>query len=603
MSINNVFSRIKREIGIKKCVVIDGNIGDVFLNERNKMLNIQDYVSEIMKDLEFEDILYWDRVSGLTGNTSNLKLTDDVEVTGDEYDFEDEEVQATTSFKTPSEVFNIIFKNMTKIDLKTAFILNWGDYVFSSQNQFDNDEKENLTLLGKALKDKKVEFLNDDVNESTIVILVNKLSNFPISFYQGNPEVSIITMQKPDRKEREKMIKKLEHQFRVKLSPGETILTCDKSKQYVDMLDDFTNREILQMSKLSRKEERMTFDKLFYLFMYGEKDNPWENLDYDRVRKIKSILSDKVVGQNEAIEKIEKVVVKAFMGLTGLHKSSSRSMPKGVLFFVGPTGVGKTELSKQLAHFLFGREDAFIRFDMSEFAQENSDQKLIGAPPGFVGYEEGGQLTNAVKEKPFSVILFDEIEKAAKPNPRILDIFLQILEDGRLTDSKGETVYFSETVIVFTSNLGASQVVSKSNKEEVADEFISIVKNYFDNELNRPEILGRIGYRNIVPFNFILDKDFQAQIANSKLIPIQKGIYEKYKINLVFDDQVKLINYILKDADIAKGGRDILNAINDNLLDELSMFMFENKNDLGIYRDADIRASVEKGKLEFEFEL
>lgn len=128
-----------------------------------------------------------------------------------------------------------------------------------------------------------------------------------------------------------------------------------------------------------------------YLFKYGEKENPWEKLEQARVKNIKKELADRVVGQDEAIEKIEKTVVKAYMGLTGLHKTSSRSMPKGVFFFVGPTGVGKTELSKALAKFLFGDEQACIRFDMSEYAQENSDQKLIGAAPGYVGYEEGGQ--------------------------------------------------------------------------------------------------------------------------------------------------------------------------------------------------------------------
>ena len=610
MALSTTFNRLKREIGIKKCVIVEGNVGDVYLNDKKQIVDLKQYLMDMLKAMDYDDVLYWDRIDGVDGDVSRLDVVDKVEVEGDAYSFDDDEEetpkeeQKTGSglFKEPAEIFNIIFKNLKKPNKKIAFVLNWADYLFSAGGQLPPDERELLTLLGKAIKDKKVDYLSSEVNESTIVLITSKLSMFPISFYQGNPEVACLTLSRPDREEREKMLEKIESGFEVKLKPGESLLTCDKKNEYIDMLDDFTNREIIQMARLSRKEGKMPFEQLYLLFKYGEKDNPWEKLDYKAVQNIKKILGERVVGQEEAIAKIEKVVVKAYMGLTGIHKSSSRSAPKGVLFFVGPTGVGKTELSKALAKFLFGDEQACIRFDMSEYAQENSDQKLIGAPPGYVGYEEGGQLTNAVREKPFSIILFDEIEKAAKPNPRILDIFLQILEDGRLTDSKGETVYFSESVIIFTSNLGASEVSDSGSNEDVAEEFIKIVKNYFDNEIKRPEILGRIGYSNIVPFNFINNKEFAIKIAKSKLRPVQKAILEKYRIDLEFEDELKFINYILGGADSSKGGRDILNAINDKLLDELAMFMFENKQDLSSFKGAKILVKTTKDGLDFSFE-
>lgn len=609
MALSTTFNRLRREIGIKRCILLDGNVGDVYLNAKRQIVDLKQFLMDMLKEMDYDDVLYWDRIDGIDGDISRLSVIDDVEIAGDTYDFDDEEdVQLQESpsgsgqFKEPSEIFNIIFKNLKKPNRKTAFVLNWADYLFSTGGQLQPDERELLTLLGKAIKDKKVEYLSAEVNESTVILITSKLALFPISFYQGNPEVSCLTLSKPDREEREKMLEKIESGFDVKLNPGEALLTSEKKNEYIDMLDDFTNREIIQMARLSRKENRMPFEQLYLLFKYGEKDNPWEKLDYQAVKDIKKILGERVVGQEDAIEKIEKVVVKAYMGLTGIHKSSSRSAPKGVLFFVGPTGVGKTELSKALAKFLFGDEQACIRFDMSEYAQENSDQKLIGAPPGYVGYEEGGQLTNAVKEKPFSIILFDEIEKAAKPNPRILDIFLQILEDGRLTDSKGETVYFNESVIIFTSNLGASEVSSSGTNEDIAEEFIKIVKNYFDNEIKRPEILGRIGYSNIVPFNFIRDREFTIKIAKSKLRPVQKAILEKYRIDLEFEDELRFINYILGGADSGKGGRDILNAINDKLLDELSMFMFENKRDLSILKGTKILVKTTEKGLKFSFE-
>lgn len=607
MSLQNSFNKIKRSAGIKKCVMIDGNVGDVYLDEKNKIVTLREFLEAMFKDMDYQDIVYWDRVEGATGAVDKLTLTDKVEVEGDSYDLDDEEekdINPKTQqglFKSPAEILNIVYKNVIDKKRKVAFIINWSEYLFSA-NGLSDDERQNITLLGKALKDRKVDYLNSDCNESVVVIILNKASGMPLSFYQGNPEVEIVTLQKPDREERKQIIQKIEDSFEVKLKTGTTSLLDPENIECIDMLEDFTNREIIQLSRMSRKEDKMTFDKLFYLFKYGEKENPWEKLEQSRVKNIKKELSERVIGQEEAISKIEKTVVKAYMGLTGLHKTSSRSMPKGVFFFVGPTGVGKTELSKALAKFLFGDEQACIRFDMSEYAQENSDQKLIGAAPGYVGYEEGGQLTNAIKEHPFSVVLFDEIEKAAKPNPRILDIFLQILEDGRLTDSKGETVYFSDTIIVFTSNLGANQVAMSSDKEAVAKEFIKIVKDYFDNELKRPELLGRIGYNNIVPFNFIQDREFQYKICKNKLKPVIRGIEEKYKLELEFEKEMDAIEYILKSVDSSKGGRDILNAINDRLLDPLAMFLFENKDDLRSLKGSKLVTKLGKNGFEFSFD-
>ncbi len=602
MSITNAFNRIKREAGVKRCIIVEGNVNDVYLLGRE--LNCaKDAIKKILKDSGYEDVVVWDRITGIEGDVSSLKLTeDDEEEEGDEYDIGDVDLpsnDARGSCRALRDVFNLIERTMTDRTHRTAFILDWSEYLFSTGGQLDVDDREYLTLLGKSLRD-IVPRYNDPEKQSTIVLIVSKASMVPLSFYSGNPEVSIVTLTKPDLEERRQMLKKVSTGFRIEDEGG--ITESRRFEDYVDMLNEFTNREIIQMANLSRYEKDLTFEKLYYLFRYGEKENPWEKLDPAKIKKMKKILKERVIGQDQAIDHVYETIVKAFMGVTGLHKSSSRAMPKGVFFFVGPTGVGKTELSKALAKFLFGDESACIRFDMSEYSQENSDQKLIGAPPGYVGFEEGGQLTNAIRDRPFSVVLFDEIEKAAKPNPRILDIFLQILEDGRLTDNRGETTYFSDTIIIFTSNLGASEVKNSPDQERVADEFVRIVKDYFDNELKRPEILGRIGYENIVPFNFINDPKFAENILKSKIEPVRRGIQEKYEINLEIEDWKRFSSYILAGADVSKGGRDILNALDSRLLTPLAMRLFENCEDLDRLKGATLYAFVKDDKLDFKFD-
>ena len=236
----------------------------------------------------------------------------------------------------------------------------------------------------------------------------------------------------------------------------------------------------------------------------------------------------------------------------------SGTRPRGVMLFAGPTGVGKTELAKSMAREIFGTEEAMIRFDMSEYSQSHSDQRLLGAPPGYVGYDAGGELTNAVKSKPFSILLFDEIEKA---NPTILDKFLQILDDGRMTDSKGETVYFTECFLVFTSNIGMNSGDVSDGKEclAYADLEKMVVKAL--RETWRPEFVNRIG-QNVIVFDYIREKQAEA-ILKKQLCKVCAAVYEQNHISIVWKDESDFYQKIRAHCieNLQYGGRGIGNAV------------------------------------------
>ena len=212
----------------------------------------------------------------------------------------------------------------------------------------------------------------------------------------------------------------------------------------------------------------------------------------DRLLGGEEALQKRVVGQDHAVKKVLDAVFEARSGL------NKKGQPMGSFFFLGPTGTGKTELSKALAEFLFGDESALLRFDMSEFKEEHSVALLYGAPPGYVGYEEGGLLVNKIRQTPYSVVLFDEIEKAHKS---VFDLFLQILDEGKLHDRLGRVGDFSNALILFTSNIGAQQIVEKFNSGVIPEnnELMDIMQGYF-----RPEFLARL--TEIVPFSPITDK-------------------------------------------------------------------------------------------------
>ncbi|HWB60575.1 MAG TPA: AAA family ATPase, partial [Chthoniobacteraceae bacterium] len=256
--------------------------------------------------------------------------------------------------------------------------------------------------------------------------------------------------------------------------------------------------------------------------------------------------------------------------------------PIGSFIFLGPTGVGKTELSRALAEFLFDDENAMIRIDMSEYMEKHTVARLIGAPPGYVGYEEGGQLSEAVRRKPYSVVLFDEIEKA---HGDVFNVLLQVLDDGRITDGQGRTVDFKNTVIIMTSNIGSQYILDDSDSAEREKRVMEALRAHF-----RPEFLNRVD--EIIIFDRLTDKDL-SKIVEIQLARLTKRLAAQ-KITLVLTDAAKLL-LAREGYDPVYGARPLKRVIQRSLLDPLSLEILAGK-----FREGDtVHIGAKDGKLTF----
>jgi ATP-dependent Clp protease ATP-binding subunit ClpB len=287
-------------------------------------------------------------------------------------------------------------------------------------------------------------------------------------------------------------------------------------------------------------------------------------------------LSERVIGQREAITAVSNAVRRARAGL------QDENRPIGSFIFLGPTGVGKTELSRALAEFLFDDENAMIRLDMSEYMEKHTVARLIGAPPGYVGYEEGGQLSEAVRRKPYCVVLFDEIEKA---HPDVFNVLLQVLDDGRITDGQGRTVDFKNTVIIMTSNIGSQFIIDASERAERNRRVMEALRNHF-----RPEFLNRVD--EIIIFDRLTDKEL-TKIVEIQLARVLRRL-EQQHLELTLSEGAKRL---LADEgyDPVYGARPLKRVVQRRLLDPLSLALLEGK-----FMPGDrIRAEVEAGELVF----
>ncbi len=371
------------------------------------------------------------------------------------------------------------------------------------------------------------------------------------------------------------------------------VLSIDKEKEEAVRVQDFEkaanlrDKENETKKKLEKEKQKWEDRNTKSVSVLTEEDIadvisswtgiPVKKLTQDENEKLKNLektLHERVIGQNESVEAVAKAIRRGRAGL----KDPNR--PIGSFLFLGPTGVGKTELSKALAETLFGNENAMIRIDMSEYMEPHSVSKLIGSPPGYVGFDEGGQLTEKIRRKPYSVILLDEVEKA---HPDVMNMLLQILDDGRLTDAQGRTVNFKNTVIIMTANIGARLITDKNmlgfsnnnNKNEETQKEYETIKKDVMGELKkqfRPEFINRID--EIIVFHKLNNEDIR-KIMDIMLNQLISRLKEQ-EIDIEIDESVKKL-LIEKGVDIKYGARPLKRTIQNILEDKIAEAMLDGK--------------------------
>ena len=609
-------------------IVLTGNVNDQYpiINEREQRIqgfcSLDVYLARVSYGFGYQGIICYDPIEGfhhihglqLKGNVISEIERITQEVKNENRDQQNSVLNLTKRKNAQGDISlipdnfqdaaHIIYLLMSRCSFSVSVIVSFSSRMMARPDDLDADERMTFMYLQNgavnARKNRAGDSSNTDSNKAIIqnqlYLIADKLNDLPAWYSLAHPALKNINIPKPDYRMRGQIISSYASSF-----PGYSNATPDEQKifndTFVGLSEGFSTQDIARVFQIARMNSLNIrgIDKAIMLYKHGVQDNPWLKLDVKRLAEAENFVKRRVLGQDPVVRSAVDIVKRAAMGMSGLQHSGSSSKPRGILFLAGPTGTGKTELAKALTELVFLDERNMIRFDMSEYRQEQSDQRLLGAPPGYVGYEAGGQLTNAMREHPFSVLLFDEIEKA---HPSIMDKFLQILEDGRITDGRGETVYFQDCLIIFTSNLGitipssGNPSVRKQNVsyakdkdyETVRNKVLDGVKHYFNDELGRPELLNRIG-NNILVFDYIREDSIEP-ILKKQIRNIATNLWGEKHIRLTVSESAvnDLKEFAKADLPKGQGGRGIGNMVEEMLINPLARYMFDH----AIIRDTSI---------------
>ena len=599
------------EPGVGKTAIVEGlaqkiNLGDVpevLKNKRVVSLDISGMVAGAKYRGDFEERI--------------KKALGEVKKAGDVILFIDEihTIVGAGSAEGAIDAANILKPMLARGEIQLVGATTIGEYRkyiekdsalerrFSPVTVNEPTEKDTITIL-KGIRDKYEAHHNVKITDEAIEAAVTLSERYINDRFLPDKAIDLIdeasskarlqTYNEPEelknmQEEIDRITKDKEEAVRSqKFEKAATLRDEEKAlkEKYEEKEKSWKNQNTKKVVKIT--EENIADVISLWTGIPAKKISEDEN---QRLRNLEKSLHERVIGQNEAVEAVSKAIRRGRVGL----KDPNR--PIGSFLFLGPTGVGKTELSKALAESLFGDESAMIRIDMSEYMEAHSVSKLIGSPPGYVGFEEGGQLTEKIRRKPYAVILFDEIEKA---HPDVMNMLLQILDDGRLTDSNGRTVNFKNTVIIMTSNIGARIITDKKtlgfsnegNKEQNEQMEYENTKKEVMAELKRefrPEFINRID--EIIVFHKLNDEEI-SKIIELMLNEVSKRMKEQ-KYEIEFDEKVKDL-IAKKGIDKSFGARPLKRTIQNLVEDKIAEAILDGK----IKRGKLVKVTADNEKVE-----